>query len=246
MLKPLEICKDTQNAIDQKIPRELVRTKQGYKYVNGATIIGLLNHVFGYAWTWKVDKFFMQESAPFKMNGKEVPQGPVAQVLGTLSVTFRDDDGKECIVSKSAFGSQPVVGKQTEQESCYKAAATDAMKKAASLFGIAVEFWRNDEEKEFFWTENAKEPDPWDEPGVVEKHRHEWDYLKRLIAGKVVTVEDLNETLSANTRGEVRDMNDLTPEKLTEFVDYVKKALEQEEEDPKENNNKLSKDELPY
>lgn len=86
---------------------------------------------------------YCQWSNPITMgqHGEAVlePQPPVAHVLLELVIPG--------LGTRSAWGSKTVLGGASEQESIYKAAATDALKKAASLFGFALELYDDEEEK---------------------------------------------------------------------------------------------------
>ena len=173
----LQIPKEIQEIICKPIDPALIRykevQKQSFAYVSGATVCDILNQAFGYNWNWITEKEWVQESVPYynkwskaeTEDAKWEAQGPVAHVRGVLTVNFIGDDGKEYSISKTGYGAQPIVGKQSEQESAFKGADTDALKKAASRLGIAAELYRSEEEQEFFnnnynpsvWTEAAQE-----------------------------------------------------------------------------------------
>lgn len=99
-----------------------------------------MNKAFDYAWDWEIKKCWIEQSEDFvnryekDANGNPTvePQPPVAHVLGTLYVHMKTDSGEEVIISKSATGAQEISGKVQKQESIYKSADTDALKRAAS------------------------------------------------------------------------------------------------------------------
>lgn len=159
--------------IDPVLIRYKEVQKTSFAYVSGTTVCDILNRAFGYNWNWVTEKEWVQESVPYfnKYNksdgdtGSYESQNPVAHVRGVLTVNFVGDDGKMYSISKTGYGAQPIVGKQSEQESAFKGADTDALKKAASRLGIAAELYRSEEEQEFFnnnynpavWTDSAQE-----------------------------------------------------------------------------------------
>ncbi len=66
------------------------------------------------------------------------PQPPVAHVLLELIIPG--------LGTNMAMGAKTVIGGASEQESIFKAAATDALKKAATLFGFGLEMMDDEEE----------------------------------------------------------------------------------------------------
>ena len=123
-------------------------------YIGGHTVIELLNSAFNYQWSFEVIKEDIVPSLPkpaFSGWGKQrkpvlnpdgsqkmEEQPPVAKVLGRLTVPG--------LGIKEQYGSKVLIGGATEQESAFKSATTDAMKKCASLFGIGLELYKNEEE----------------------------------------------------------------------------------------------------
>jgi hypothetical protein len=122
-------------------------------YIGGHTVIRLLNKAFNYQWSFEIVTEEVKQSVPKPMwdgwgkNRKPVlnqdgsqrmePQPPVAKVLGRLTVPG--------VGVKEQYGSKVLIGGATEQESAFKSASTDALKKCASLFGIGLELYGDDE-----------------------------------------------------------------------------------------------------
>lgn len=121
-------------------------------YIGGHTVIRLLNKAFNYQWSFEIVTEEIIESLPKPMydgwgkNRKAVmengvhkleAQPPVAKVLGRLTVPG--------LGIKEQYGSKVLIGGATEQESAFKAASTDSLKKCASLFGIGLELYGDDE-----------------------------------------------------------------------------------------------------
>lgn len=152
---------------------------QTLSYISGATVIDILNSTFGHlGWDFQIIKQWKEESIPFfnkwakektaTHNGAQGAwenQAPVAWVHGRLIVTLKTEDGQYHTVTKEAFGSKSIIGKQSEQEHIFKSAQTDALKKAASLLGIGAELYRGEEEQQYYdviskplvWTKELQE-----------------------------------------------------------------------------------------
>jgi len=121
----------------QRTPAEHIHTKTGrggrYQYVTGAYIRQVLNYIFGWMWDFEV-----------KSHGKE---GRHIWVLGKLII--KDKNGNIKIV-KEQFGRADIKYKKGEKNAMdfgndLKAAATDSMKKCASLLGIASDVYNANE-----------------------------------------------------------------------------------------------------
>lgn len=113
--------------------------KTTLSYIGGHIVINLLNEAFGYQWSFEIVKEEIVQSIP-KHNkwAKEgqpshEPQPPVVKVLGRLTVPGMG--------IKEQYGSKVLIGGATEQESAFKSASTDALKKCASLFGIGIQLY---------------------------------------------------------------------------------------------------------
>ena len=150
-----------KKVLAQPIPEHLIKQREGGKgpngqpimldYVEGSTVIRKLNAAFDNMWSWDPYHFEIIQSQPKKitkrwnnstrrMENLATPeyeeQAPVAHVVGRLTVPG--------FGSRVGFGSKTIVGGASEQESCFKAAATDALKKAATLFGIGLELYEDE------------------------------------------------------------------------------------------------------
>lgn len=107
------------------------------KNVKGQPALGVLtvqqildNAVEGVTtWSFVIDKEWREEVMKFNKNGGQWSfDGYVYHVRGTLVI-----DG---IGSRMQYGSKVAVGGKDNQNSSYKAAASDCLKKCASLFGV--------------------------------------------------------------------------------------------------------------
>lgn len=226
MLTRLTVDSGVRSVLEEKIPKKLIQTREGagkqkLSYVSGNFVIDQLNRAFNYAWSWSVDECWIVPSVPkrWKNNdtGKETvkEQPPVAHVRGTLTAMLKDDNGVYINISKSATGSKTIIGGATEQESIFKSAGTDALKKAASLFGIGAQLYRDDKEQSYF--ESRIGESYWDDE-MKSYYRTEWSYIDELTS-KGYDVDDIVATWSDSTFKSVRS---LTPDALVEFVTYAR------------------------
>ena len=173
--------------ISARLPQQIIQQRDAGKgqklsYISGSTVIDILNVTFGHlGWDFVIVDRWMQESTPWvnKYNGNAVEeQNPVAFVHGRLTVRTVDDNGNFITVVKESFGSKSVIGKQNEQESTFKSAQTDALKKCASLLGIGAELYRKSEEQDYYESLTV-EPTWTDE--MVEKYNEQYTYITELI-----------------------------------------------------------------
>jgi hypothetical protein len=129
--------------------------KTTLSYIGGNTVIHLLNAAFNYQWSFEIVSEEVVQSVPkpvtqwnnqSRRNEKVMnPDGtvkmeeqpPYLKVLGRLTVPG--------LGVREQYGSKIFIGGATEQESAFKSASTDAMKKCASLFGIGLELYGDEE-----------------------------------------------------------------------------------------------------
>lgn len=107
---------------------------KGFTYVAGYTIIHRLNDATGGMWDWDIKSF---EFRPLPPTSRGKDQWLVV-VTGTLGIPG--------LGSRSGVGVQVVV--DGAGEDLVKGASTDALKKAATLFGVALELYGEDYEDE--------------------------------------------------------------------------------------------------
>jgi hypothetical protein len=115
-------------ALEKPFPEDLIKTRKGafgkdLSFVEAVHYIRRLNDAFDSGWTWKI--------VSHEINGSEVI------VHGVL------EGGGQ---AKHAFGGSTITTNKTTGEVIsvsddLKAAATDALKKACSLFGIGLELY---------------------------------------------------------------------------------------------------------
>lgn len=105
-----------------------------WEYVTGTYVQKMLNYVFGWDWTFEVKEFKVLE--------KQVI------VLGMLTVTTQHS-----VITKEQFGRKDIAYRKSSDEPLdlgndLKAASTDALKKCASMFGLASDIYSKEEYKE--------------------------------------------------------------------------------------------------
>lgn len=134
--------------IQQPIDPRLIKTKDNkFKYISGAAVDRLLNKAFNYRWSFEIKETKVIETSNIKSD--EV-LAPTIQVLGSLTVPGWG--------VREQYGAAVLVGGANVQENAFKSAATDAKKKCASSFGIALEMYASQDGSEnnpyYFVTEN--------------------------------------------------------------------------------------------
>jgi len=124
----------TYGKLAERFPAEAHKTrKQGGQdlvYVTGEMVISRLNEALGVTgWSWRVVREGMTDVE--------------AWVLGELTATI---DGKT--ITRQHYGNQDVKRGQHVLADLFKAANTDAIKKAATTIGVALYLYDEDERRE--------------------------------------------------------------------------------------------------
>lgn len=237
-LERVSIPKEIKDKITAPIPSELIKQREGggkkmLSYLSGSTITDMLNDAFGYMWSWRIDKQWIQESQSYfnkysKVAEKETyngqqgaweSQGSVAHVLGVLTVYVKNGPGL-ITIEKAGYGSKSILGKQNDQESIFKAAGTDALKKAASLLGIGLELYRDEDEAAYFYGINYE--DPWTDEAKADK-AEQLAYMKKYITDYQVDDETFANWIYEITNGASYEV---TPDNIDSVVDIIKSQLE--------------------
>lgn len=216
------------------------------KYLSGITVIDMLNDTFGtFGWSYEIIDTWIEKSQPFFQKENEkyplddskvsvahneygqrglvLKQNSVCNAKCRLTVHFYDQAGEYRSVVKEAFGSKTVVGKSSEQESIFKSAQTDALKKAASLFGIGAELYRNEEENAVFIENNRKFI--WTEE-LIAKHPGKWNYIENTLVLNEWNYESLAYWVSMVTNGQETDIFYMPESKIDEFMKAFKADVE--------------------
>lgn len=231
MLKKISVSSTIREVLEEEIPKQLIQTRRvantDLSYVSGNFVIDILNRAFGYAWSWSIDHYWVQQSEDKKYKdrntGQETvtPQPPVAHVIGTLTVFMKDDNGDIVQISKSGAGSKSIIGGSSEQESVFKSASTDALKKAASLLGVAAQLYRDNREQEYF--EQTIAEMPW-EPEEQESLQEQVTWLDNCKKENGFDDTYLDSIVASWSSGKYRSAGSLPPYKFNKFVNYLKEA----------------------
>ena len=144
-----------QRIASQQTPKDEIRVRQGrggaqLRYTDGAYVIRTLNQAFGWDWDFVADneELLLNNGQPFEV-----------KVRGILTVRLNGQ-----AVTKTQFGCQPIEMLKNGQAplsigDCYKGAATDALKKCASMLGIALDLYDSDYKAEkYAMSEPEREP----------------------------------------------------------------------------------------
>lgn len=144
--------------LSQRTPKDEVRERTGrgglkLKYTDGAYVIRTLNAAFGWDWDFVADseELLTNNGKPFEV-----------KVRGSLTVRM---GGRT--ITKTQYGCQPIEMLKNADApvsigDAYKGAATDAMKKCASLLGIALDLYDSDYKAEKYAESEpeAAQPEP--------------------------------------------------------------------------------------
>lgn len=135
-----------QCLIEGKTPKEAVLTRKGrgsrsFDYVTGSWIVQQLNDLFDFNWDWEIIQ-------------QEIGKGQI-WVKGKLTVKILQESGQTVSITKTSFGGSDIKsysekagqrgGEVMDIGDDLKAASTDALKKAASLLGIAADVYGGDD-----------------------------------------------------------------------------------------------------
>ena len=144
---PNYLTPDQISIIQEPVPAELIQEIDGHKYVNLMVVVDILNRAFGYSWSFRVLET-KREKAVITKPVNNANDAYYVNVLGELSFPAVDPVTKQLIiVTKQAWGGKPVVASNNSKVQCQdtKAAASDALKKCASMIGIASNVYTKDE-----------------------------------------------------------------------------------------------------
>jgi hypothetical protein len=224
--------------------------KEELTYISQNTCIDLLNKAFNYMWSFVIDEQWMEPGVPLikKENpkwpftdkntdmsqvqidaeGKKyivLEQGPVVWTRGRLRVPFKQDDGSIIWIEKSACGAQAQVGNQAVQSTnAYKGSMSDCLKKCASLFGIALQLYRDDTEEAYF--QSMREdliPDTWTSE-AIKQYEKQYNKLMKLLEEYQWSIDDLSYYVSLVSDGQYTNFRKMPPE----LIDNILIAIEEE------------------
>lgn len=206
--------------IKEPIPAELIQEIDGHKYVNLMVVVDILNRAFGYSWSFRILET-RREKALITKPVNNANDAYYVNVLGELSFPAIDPaSGKIITVVKQAWGGKPIVASNNSRTQCQdsKAAASDALKKCASLIGIASNVYTKDE---LLAAMLSMDEDVWNS---VNQQR----YASELAAMREVKTrlggeDTLNITIKeyCDVSGNYTVYGQVTPSNITGFLEYA-------------------------
>jgi recombination DNA repair RAD52 pathway protein len=143
---PQNLSKAQLTFISQKTPKQFIKSRPGpggmsLSYVEVGYVISMLNQVFGYDWDFRI--------LDQQIGKKQVwVRGELTVRVRTRTVTKGQYGGADIKFNRST--SQPV-----SIADDLKAAASDCLKKCASMLGIAGDVYWQDLDN---WNESSEEP----------------------------------------------------------------------------------------
>ena len=203
-----------------------------YRYVEASYIIELLNKLFGYTWNWEVDTPEIHLTGGKDKNGNDKCY---VTVHGRLTVpvlnpnfteTASDYKDRYIWIMKESFGSHLIAGTDPEvQGFAYKAAATDALKKCASMLGIAKNVYMSEEL--FTYLQENGEVDEWTDE-TIKMYKEQYDKMMDLYR----TNSDLPKYIHdfCTETKDYSEMDRITPGNVINFLAWVQNRISSIEE----------------
>lgn len=165
-------------------------------YIEGTRVIEILNQAFSYQWSFEIISYKLIEAEPWKNQ----EQGKYALLIGQLTVPG--------LGVKQAPGTKTVIGRTDTQESVFKAAMTDSLKKCATLFGIGKELYLDEPvSTNNTSSQSSKSFDPKDVQRLKE--------IKAILGVK--ENKDLNQYVGEWSGEKINNYNDITPGNIKAF-----------------------------
>jgi hypothetical protein len=251
-MQPLNLDNKTKLELSAPIDPSLLKTrtmgKEELTYVSQNTVVDLLNKAFNYMWSFVIDEQWMEQGVPvikkenpkwpftekntdmsqvqIDAEGKKyvvLEQGPVAWTRGRLKVPFTQVDGTVIWIEKSACGAQAIIGNQAVQSTnAFKGSMSDCLKKCASLFGIALELYRDETEEEHFQTiRDTYMPDTWTEE-AEKKYAKQLNVLYKLLEEYGWSFDDISYYVSIATNSMYNNFKKMPPEYIEALLEAIK------------------------
>lgn len=226
-----------KTVVDAKIPENKIKIKPGKfkaKYIDGATCISILNNAFDGKWTFIP---LEERIEPVMYNGKQ--NGAYALVKGALVVPG--------LGMKIQYGTQVIVGGAEQQQSAFKGAGTDCLKKCATLFGVGAELYDDEESqaqngsyeasnfaKSEGWNKNKKTPQSFNNhstpvqqaPAVPAWNKVDTDKMVALKLQLEITDNNkLDPFVKEYLNNATATWESITPANIAEFNKFLEKKI---------------------
>lgn len=134
--------------LDRRVVEQLSKGGRSFDYISGPAMYVLLQQAFGpfFSIEYSEPRYMRYDKA--RPNDQD--PAPVVEVKCTITVPFYDEETKQTImVKREGFGTATM--KAHFEEMVLKTAQTDAMKKAAYSFGLALELSAQKSQNEAEW-----------------------------------------------------------------------------------------------
>ena len=123
-----------QEVLQREFPEKLIKQRKGrgggqWDYIEAAQVITRLNEAFEGEWSFSIDSV-ERIGDEILVQGTLSAEGASKTQFGGKSVSFKKDDSIVCIADD------------------YKAAASDCLKKCATLYGVALHLYMDEEDKQ--------------------------------------------------------------------------------------------------
>ena len=235
------ITKNQKACLIEPIPENLVFLDPGgNKYVNHMVVVDKLNEVFNHAWSWTIVDKGIEESKSFTNKKGEVSQeSHYAWVIGELRYPIFNSVNKELSWAvKQAFGGKVVLGNGKVQSQAFKAASSDALKKAASLLGIAPNVYMRDDVYESL---DESDSDSWT-PSKMNVYQKETAQVKDI--KETLGVEKFNQVIKqfCDKTNNYTQYGLITPSNIVGFLNYYS-SIKQNQNPPSPQPAKSSQEE---
>lgn len=224
----VDLAKDV---ISRALPQTVIKKRQmsygkELSYIEGHTVIGLLNEAFNYRWSFEIISCEIIQTVQTKAGAK---QGHVVRVLGRLTVPG--------LGVREQFGTKQLIGGVDVQESAFKAATTDALKKCATLFNIGKELYVDDVSE--LSEESARDIDTVSAirnstktksaPKVAQLNKDNADKIRELKALLGITNNaDLNEYVSEATNKAVTSYAGITDQNAQAIIKLMERDVNEQ------------------
>lgn len=230
-------------AARRRLGQQIVKIKpdkSNAKYISWHTALDILDSVFD-----RVDiefpEHWKEDCSPKKPktdnNSQGTPtleeQNPVVFVKCRITVTYTDDTtGKEYKIIKESFGSATVIGGQKEQQSHYKAASSDALKKTLVLFGIGRELYRTPDEQKY--CDDVINND-FSYFGLLWKYKASYQNINNIMIAHNLTYEILNSLIFAWSNGKHSQLNTDNVDEFSKWLSELYPTTSQQQQQQQQN-----------
>ena len=193
------------------------------KYINHNVVTDILNKAFCHAWNWQIIDKGIEKTIEFvDRKGNKIPAGYYVWILGRLTYPVKDPaTGSINWCYKEQFGGRQVVGNSKVQSQAYKSASSDALKKAASLLGIAPNVYMK---KNIYETLEEADADAW----TADKVQEMKDEITKMREIKAELGEEKFNNMVMKFCNETQDYSKagcVTPSNVGHFIHWYNSSL---------------------